>query len=106
MVILDSNCLWIRSLYNYYLFSGDETTVRQLVPAAQRLLSLLNSFTNDYGMIDSPPYAYWLDHTLNDRRGANFTLNGHYLGALKDFGQLLEWLEDKIYYRNTEKDQQ
>jgi hypothetical protein len=94
MVILDSNCLWIRSLYNYYLFSGDETTVRQLVPAAKRLLSLLNSFTNDYGMIDSPPYAYWLDHTLNDRRGANFTLNGHYLGALKDFGQLLEWLED------------
>ncbi len=94
MIILDSNCLWIRSLYNYYLYSGDEQTVRQLLPSAKRLLALLNSFTNESGMIDSPPYSYWLDHTLNDRRGANLNLNGHYLGALKDFSKLLKWLED------------
>jgi hypothetical protein len=95
MVILDSNCLWIRSLYNYYLYSGDEQSVRELLPAAKRLLALLNSFTNEYGMIDSPPYSYWLDHTLNDRRGANLNLNGHYFGALKDFERLLLLLEDK-----------
>jgi hypothetical protein len=45
-------------------------------------------------MLENPPYAYWLDHALNDRRGANFTLNGHYLGALEDFSRVLDWLDE------------
>ncbi|GAB1308910.1 hypothetical protein KH5_15930 [Urechidicola sp. KH5] len=106
MVILDSNCLWIRSLYNYYLYSGDEITLRHLLPRAKELMELLHSFTNHLGMIDNPPYAYWLDHTLNDRNGANTNLNGHYLGALKDFHQLLNWLQQEsseVYGQRAEK---
>ena len=94
MIILDSNCLWIRSLKNYFLFSGDKKTVVQLLPAAKKLMSLLHSFTHEFGFIYDPPYAYWLDHAVIDRRGANFCLNGHYLGALEDFAVLLGWLED------------
>lgn len=94
MVILDSNCLWIRSLHNYVLYSGDFKAVKELLPAAKKLMQLLDSFTNDLGMIDNPPYAYWLDHALLDRRGANLNLNGHYLGALDDFAELLEWLDN------------
>jgi len=95
MVILDSNCLWIRSLYNYLLYSGDYKTVKELLPASEKLMSLLNSFTNELGMLDNPPYSYWLDHTLNDRRGANLNLNGHYLGALEDYSKVLKWLHLK-----------
>ena len=94
MVILDSNCLWIRSLHNYLLYSGDFKTAKELLPAAEKLMFLLDSFTNDLGMIDNPPYPYWLDHALLDRRGANMNLNGHYLGALDDFSELLEWLDN------------
>ncbi len=100
MVILDSNSLWIGSLHNYFLYSGDFKTVKELLPAAKKLMQLLDSFTNDLGMIDNPPYPYWLDHALLDRRGANFNLNGHYLGALDDFAELLEWVnnsESKTY---------
>ncbi len=93
MVILDSNCLYIRSLHNYLLYSGDYKTVSKLLPNAEKLMSLLDSFTNDLGMLESPPYSYWLDHTLNDRQGANLTLNGHYLGALEDFSQVLKWMK-------------
>ena len=92
MTILDSNCLWIRSLYHYFLYSGDFVTVKELLPAAEKLMILLNSYTNELGMLNNPPYSYWLDHTLNDRRGANLTLNGHYLGALEDYSKVLEWL--------------
>ena len=92
MIILDSNCLWIRSLRNYFLYSGDEKTVRMLLPSAIKLMKLLQSFTNRLGLIDNPPYPYWLDHAQNDRRGANFCLNGHYLGALEDFAEVLGWL--------------
>ncbi|MEX0288289.1 MAG: family 78 glycoside hydrolase catalytic domain [Flavobacteriaceae bacterium] len=95
MIILDSNCLWIRSLHDYLLHSGDYKTARDLVPAARKLMLLLHSFTNEMGLIDDPPYAYWLDHALLDRRGANLNLNGHYLGALEDFADILEWLDGK-----------
>lgn len=106
MVILDSNCLWIRSLYNYYLYSGDIETVNELLPAAQKLIQLLISYTNELGLLDNPPYSYWLDHTLNDRKGANLCLNGHFLGALDDFSQLMTCLdkeqEGKIYKEQAE----
>ncbi|MCD6354220.1 MAG: family 78 glycoside hydrolase catalytic domain [Prolixibacteraceae bacterium] len=94
MIILDSNCLWIRGLRNYLLFSGDEKTVKELLPAAKKLMALLHSYTNTFEMIDNPPYAYWLDHAVNDRRGANINLNGHYLGALDDFAEMLSWLKE------------
>ena len=94
MIILDSNCLWIRSLRDFYLYSGDTVSVKRLLPAAQKLMDLLHSFTNELGLIDNPPYPYWLDHALIDRRGANLNLNGHYLGALVDYAQILSWLGD------------
>jgi alpha-L-rhamnosidase len=93
MIILDSNLLWIRSLYHYYLFSGDQNTTEKLVSSALKLMTLIHSFTDDLGLINNPPYPYWLDHSDIDRAGANFTLNAHYLGALEDFSQLLHWLD-------------
>lgn len=94
MVIFDSNCLWIRSLYNYFLYSGDSITIKSLLPSACKLMELFHVYTDEGELLTNPPYAYWLDHALLDRRGANFTLNGHYLGALEDFAELLEWLGD------------
>lgn len=95
MIIMDSNCLWIRSLRNYLLYSGDEKTVRELLPAALQLLDLLHSYTDDLGLLNNPPFPYWLDHSVIDRQGANFCLNGHYLGALEDFAEVLNWLDEK-----------
>lgn len=93
MVILDSNCFWIRGLYQYLLYSGDRETVVQLLPAARRLLELLNGYTHERGLIDRPPLPYWLDHAAIDRRGANFVLNALYLAALEDFSKVLKWLD-------------
>lgn len=99
MVILDSNCLWLRGLYNYYLYSGDKATVEYLLPFAKKLITLLFSFTDHNGLITDPPYAYWLDHAALDRRGANFLLNFHYYGALHDYSALLELLcKDGSFY--------
>ena len=83
------------------MHSGDEITVRQLLPAARKLMNLLHSYTNELGLIDNPPYPYWLDHAVIDRRGANLNLNGHYLGALEDFAEVLDWLrvEDGDHFR-------
>jgi hypothetical protein len=69
-------------------------------------MSLLHSFTNEPGMICDPPYSYWLDHALLDRRGANLVLNGHYLGALEDFTRLLSWMKEpgwEIYQERADQ---
>ncbi|MEM6801148.1 MAG: family 78 glycoside hydrolase catalytic domain, partial [Bacteroidota bacterium] len=95
MIILDANCLWLRGLWTYYVYSGDEETLRELLPAARKLILLLGSYTNEWGMIADPPYPYWLDHAQVDRRGANFVLNAHYLGALEDFAQVLAFLDEE-----------
>ncbi|TWU30857.1 alpha-L-rhamnosidase-related protein [Novipirellula artificiosorum] len=106
MVILDSNCFWIRGLYRYLLCSGDDATIRHLLPAARNLLDRLHRYTNADGLIDRAPYPYWLDHALIDRRGANFCLNGHYLGAIEDFSQVLQWLQESdvdVYRQRAER---
>ncbi|GGZ87273.1 family 78 glycoside hydrolase catalytic domain [Algibacter mikhailovii] len=95
MVILDSNCLWIRSLHDYLLYTGDYETVRALLPAAKNMMTLLYTYTNEDGVLGNPPFSYWLDHALNDRTGANLCLNGHYHGALKDFSKLLMWMGEE-----------
>ena len=92
MVILDSNLLWLSSLHQYLLYSGDVATVKHLLPTAEKLLTLLANYTNEDGMLDEPPFAYWLDHAVNDRRGANLTLNGHYLNAVENYAEILDWL--------------
>ncbi|UCF36210.1 MAG: hypothetical protein JSU96_15495, partial [Acidobacteriota bacterium] len=94
MVILDSNLLWVRGLRNYLLFSGDEATVRDLLPSARKLLDLLLGYTDNNGLLNDPPYAYWIDHAQMDRRGSNFALNAHFLGTLEDFAEVLDWLSE------------
>ena len=92
MVILDSNCFWLQGLCQYLIYSGDEDTVLDLLPSAQRSVEFLGSFGNDDGLIDSPPFPYWLDHAVQDRRGANLCLNAHYLGGLEAFIKVLTLL--------------
>ena len=107
MVIYDSNCLWIRSLHDYYMYSGDEKTVQGLLPAAERMMDLFQSYVDDRGLLYNPPYSYWLDHAVNDRQGANLCFNGHYLGALDDFTKVMKRLgndeEASVYAQRADK---
>jgi hypothetical protein len=90
MVILDSNCFWLKGIKQYYFQTADRETIESLILSALELLDFLHSFCNAQGLIDSPPYAYWLDHAKNDRRGANFCLNAHYLEAIEGILDVLE----------------
>lgn len=95
MVILDANCFWLRGLYQYLIYSGDETTVLDLLPVAHKLVDFFHSLSNEDALIDVPPYPYWIDHAVLDRRGANLCLNAHYLAGLEEFVNVLELLGQK-----------
>jgi alpha-L-rhamnosidase len=106
MVIIESSFFWIRGLRNYLLYTGDYEFVNEMLPTAFKTIEYLYSFTDSLGLFTNPPYAYWLDHAAQDRRGANLCVNGHFIGALQDFSELLKWLDDpksKIYAERAAK---
>jgi hypothetical protein len=89
---LDASIFWILGLHDYFLHSGDSVTVRELLPAAEKVLSTFRLWENKEGFIDSPPYTYWIDHAAMDRYGASFSLNALYLLAMQDVMRIAEWL--------------
>jgi len=88
---LDAPLFWVLGLHDYYLYTGDTSTVSDLLPAAGKVLERLREWENKDGLIDSPPYPYWIDHADLDRSGANFSLNALYLLALEDYTSMERW---------------
>jgi hypothetical protein len=89
---LDGSIFWVMGLHDYFLHTGDTSTVRELLPSAVKFLNLLRGWENDEGIIESPPYGYWIDHADLDRSGANFSFNALYLLIMQDYMAVLKWL--------------
>lgn len=92
MPFLDAQFFWLMGWRDYHLYSGDEASVRRLLPAARRVLERLATLAGPDGLIVDPPYPYWIDHAHLDRRGAHFTVNALYLLTLEECAQTYDWL--------------
>jgi hypothetical protein len=92
-VILEYNLLWLMGLRDYLLFSGDSVTVTELLPVAGRILQRFQEIENKAGLIENPPYPFWIDHANIDHRGESFALNAIYLTALESHAEMLRWLK-------------
>jgi hypothetical protein len=89
---LDGSIFWVMGLHDYFLHTGDTSTVRELLPSAASFLDLLRGWENKDGIIESPPYSYWIDHADLDRSGANFSFNALYLLTMHDYMAILKWM--------------
>jgi hypothetical protein len=92
-VILEYNLFWLMGLRDYLLFSGDTRTVAGLLPSAAQVLERFREMENAAGLIENPPYPFWLDHANLDHRGESFALNALYLTALENYAETLGWLK-------------
>ncbi len=92
--ILEADFFWHMGLYDYYLFTGDATTVRNLLVPLKRNIDALEDLEDKDGVLNSPPHPHWIDHTGLDRRGISFTLNGWYALALDNDAILFKLLGD------------
>lgn len=78
----DSSALFVIAVRNYWDVTHDDTLVGELLPHAERALSWLShQDASNWGLIDSPSAAEWMDSTLN-RRGKVFYVNVLYAEAL------------------------
>lgn len=89
--ILDADLMWHMSLYDYYMYTGDEETTKSLLLNLQRNLLALDDLVTRNGVIENLSHPYWIDHTNLDLRGINFTLNAWYLIALEDDAKLFRY---------------
>ena len=103
---LDGSIFWVLGLHDYFLHTGDTSTVRELLPSAVSFLDLLRRWENQEGIIESPPFSYWIDHADLDRSGANFSFNALYLLTMQDFMAIQKWMgndEEALEYEKRIK---
>ena len=98
--IYEASPLWLMALRDYYLYSGDETTVRELLPNAEKLAIAMNEIQFKDNLIHLPPYSYWIDWAKLAQGEQNFIINALQLISFQYYAELLTWLGEP---QNAEK---
>ncbi|OPX25603.1 MAG: hypothetical protein DRP97_06765 [Candidatus Latescibacterota bacterium] len=80
--------IWVISLWEYVLYTGDENLVHELYPNVQRLLSWFDRQTGDRGLLEEAPGWIFTDWADIDSAGEIAALNGFYVGALEAASEL------------------
>ncbi|HEY3418332.1 MAG TPA: alpha-L-rhamnosidase C-terminal domain-containing protein, partial [Armatimonadota bacterium] len=76
-----SSLLWLRLLVDYWLHAGNED-IHQLLPTATRLLGLLDSLTDESGLIADWPAGQFWDWAPVERSGCLLLTNAAYAWTL------------------------
>lgn len=82
-LIPDFACLWIISLWEHYLYSGDGELLAELMPAVARVVGWFESRIDAHGVLGNVPHWVFIDWADVDKRGEVAALNCFYLGALR-----------------------
>lgn len=86
---IPSFCLiWILSIWDYYLYTGDKDLVAELYPNVKKALKWFAGYTNDMGLASHLPYWMFIDWADVDIRGAVTSLNCFLAGALNDAAKM------------------
>ena len=87
--------IWVISLWEYVLYTGDKDLVHELYPNVQRLLSWFEQQVGDKGLLEEVPGWIFTDWTDIDSGGEIAALNGLYVGALEAASGLAWQLRDE-----------
>lgn len=90
--IFEANHFWLMGLHDYYLFTGDEKTTRELLVNAERCANAINQIQFKDNLIFKPPYPYWIDWAKLAQGDQNFIINALQMKAFRDYAELLKWL--------------
>lgn len=69
--IMDYTFYWFKSVYDYYLYTGDVAFVRELYPRMRSLMDYVLERTNADGMVEGKPddwiFVDWVDFPMHKR---------------------------------------
>ncbi len=90
--IFEANHFWLMGLHDYFLYTGDTITTRNLLTSAERCAQAINAIQFKDDLLYKPPYPYWIDWAKLAQGDQNFILNALQLLAFQDYAELLHWL--------------
>ncbi|MCC5870673.1 MAG: alpha-L-rhamnosidase N-terminal domain-containing protein [Gammaproteobacteria bacterium] len=93
VIIPDFNLHWIGALYHYFLHTGDEATVEELFPAAERAISWFERQMGPDSLLASVPFWHFIEWADVGRNGQGAIINAMFAGALKMAAALAGWLD-------------
>lgn len=114
--ILSYNLLFVSFLKDYYLYTGDAETLKQLLPVAEKIITAFKTLRDETGLINikkpnglkmGEVLTYWLDHGRvgSEAIDTNLSLTALYTKALEDSAWLFETVDaTKSRMLQSEKD--
>lgn len=96
--------IWVYMIYDYYMYSGDESIFQDIVQSMDILMELFDSYVGENGVIENPPNYMFVDWIPVDSYNLHHppkalgqsTLNAFYYQALR--------IAEKIYIYSGEND--
>jgi hypothetical protein len=88
--IPDYSLHWIRALARYFEYSGDNATVRELMPTADGVVAAFERYRASDGLIRGMPGWIFIDWAMTERSEVIGALDALYAAALDDFASLAE----------------
>jgi len=93
--VIPSFCLaWILSIWDYYLFTGDDSLPREMYPKVKKLIEWFESFRDNRGLLSEVPGWMFLEWTNLELYGTVTGFNALYYKALVDASNLAKLVED------------
>ncbi len=86
--------IWILTLWDYYLFSGDAALVKQLFPHVQKALQFFEKYLDEHRLLNEVPYWNFVDWAKVETRGESTALNCLYYRGLICAALLAETMGD------------
>ena len=102
-ILPDFTCIWIISLWEYYLHSGDRALLEELFPGVLKALAWFEQFADEAGVVSDVPHWVFIDWADVDKRGAVAALNCYLLGALRHAQLMAAALGDEERERSFAK---
>jgi len=84
--------IWILSMWDYYMWSGDRALVEELYPNVKKAIGFFEAHSDSTGLAKDLPYWMFIDWENMDVRGTVTALNCFYYAALLDAARMAKML--------------
>ncbi len=99
--------IWIMMVYDYYMYTGDQSILHEVWEAMCLLLERMDSYTDRYGIITHPPSYMFVDWIMVDGMSLHHppmalgqaVLNAFYYGGLTTAVKIGEIVEEKGVFK-------
>jgi alpha-L-rhamnosidase len=106
--VIPAFCLyWIMSIWDYYMFTGDDSLIPEVFPKIQKLIGWFEGFKDKHGLLTDVGNWMFIEWTNSELEGTVSALNCLYVEALRNASSLAELAHDdkaaKAYANRAEE---